>query len=176
MKPGHTIQKLYPAISQCEALDAEVLKTEKSQLVRQLHSLKLQYDKEFQTLIERLSSVTQDVLLRGFGENPTQHQSRKIDTYFMELQMEVSIKIAKLTDIDTDIGNRYARIMYKVDFSDLLIPTARPSQAGTAQPSRNKYSPNPTFLEQGGNKGRSQPWYTTASNLMIESDITIIQE
>ena len=41
MKPGHTIQKLYPTISQCEALDAEVLKTEKSQLIRQLHSLKL---------------------------------------------------------------------------------------------------------------------------------------
>ena len=40
-KPGYIIQKLYPAISQCKVLDAEVLKTEKPQLVRQLHSLKL---------------------------------------------------------------------------------------------------------------------------------------
>ena len=85
MKPGHIIQKLYPAISQCKVLDAEVLKTEKPQLVRQLHSLKLQFDKEFQILIERLSSVNQNVLLRGFGGQPTQHQSRKVDTYFMEL-------------------------------------------------------------------------------------------
>ena len=66
MKPGHTIQKLYPALYQCEAMDAEILKTEKSHLVRQLHGLKQQYDTEFQTLIERLSNVTQDVLLRGF--------------------------------------------------------------------------------------------------------------
>ena len=86
MKPGHTIQRLYPAINQCETLDADTLKTEKSHLVRQLHGLKLQYDKEFQTLIDRLSSVTQDVLLRGFGENPSQHQARRVDTYFMELQ------------------------------------------------------------------------------------------
>ena len=76
----------------------------------------------------------------------------------MELQMEVSMKIGKLTDIDNDIATRYANIMYKVDFSDLPIPMARPSQAATAQPSHNKYSPNPTFLEQGGNKGRTQPW------------------
>ena len=28
MKPGHTIQKLYPALDQCEALDTDTLKTE----------------------------------------------------------------------------------------------------------------------------------------------------
>ena len=37
MKPGHTMQKLYPALDQCEAVETEVLKTEKSHLVRQLH-------------------------------------------------------------------------------------------------------------------------------------------
>ena len=62
MKPGHTIQKLYPGINQCETLDAKTLKTEKSQLIRQLHSLKLQYDKEYKMLIERLVSITQDML------------------------------------------------------------------------------------------------------------------
>ena len=66
--------------------------------------------------------------------------------------------------------------MYKIDYTNLPVPTVKPSQTGAVQPSRNKYSPNPTFLEQGGNKGRSQPWYTTASDLMSESDITIIQE
>lgn len=75
----------------------------------------------------------------------------------MELHMEVSIKIAKLNGINNDITSRYARIMYKVDFSDLPIPAARQSQTGTVQLSHGKYSPNPTFLEQGGNKGRSQP-------------------
>ena len=52
MKPGHTIQKLYPALDQCEALDADTLKTEKPHLVRQLHGLKLQYDTEIQVLIK----------------------------------------------------------------------------------------------------------------------------
>ena len=94
----------------------------------------------------------------------------------MELQMEVSIKIGKLQDIDASIGSRYASIIQKVDYADLPIPAARPMQATAVQPSRNKYSPNPTFLEQGGNKDRTKPWYTTASDLMTKSDITIIQE
>ena len=42
--------------------------------------------------------------------------------------------------------------------------------------SRSKYQPNPTFLEQGSNKDRNKPWYTTTSDLMSESDITIITE
>ena len=67
MKLRHIIQKLYPTINQCETLDAKTLKPEKSQLIRQLHSLKAQYDKEYETLIEKLSSVTQDVLLRDLG-------------------------------------------------------------------------------------------------------------
>ena len=157
MKPSHTIQKLYPVLDQCKALDTETLKTERSHLIRQLHGLKLQNDTEIKVLIERLSSVSQDVLLRGFGENPNQHQERRVNTYFMELQVEVSIKIGKLTDIDEGIGKRYASIMQKVDFADLPILTTRSNQPTTAQPSRNEYSPNPTFLEQGGNKDRTKP-------------------
>ena len=90
--------------------------------------------------------------------------------------MEVSNKIGKLSSIDNDIGFRYVKIIYKVDFSDLLVPAAKQSQAGPAQPSRGRYNPNPMFLEQGANKGRQQPWYNTASNLMTMSDITIIEE
>ena len=90
--------------------------------------------------------------------------------------MVVSAKIAKLTGINNNIASRYAGIMYKVDFSDLPIPTTRQSQTGTAQPSRSKYIPNPAFLEQGGNKGRAQLWYNTANNIMTISDITIIKD
>ena len=96
MKPGHTIQKLYPILDQCEAMETELLKTEKSHLIRQLHALKIQYNTEIQFLIERLSSVSQEVLLRGFGENRSPHKERRINTYFMELQIEVSMKIGKL--------------------------------------------------------------------------------
>ena len=61
MKPEHIVQKLYPAINQCEILDAETLKREKPQLIRQLNTLKVQFDKEFQTLIKELSSNPQEV-------------------------------------------------------------------------------------------------------------------
>ena len=57
-----------------------------------------------------------------------------------------------------------------------LYHAAGPEQAAIQQPSCNKYSPNSTFLEQGGNKDRAKPWFSTASDFMSESDITIIQE
>ena len=128
MKPGHTMQKLYPALDQCEAVETKVLKMEKSHLVRQLHGLKQQYDSEFQSLIDSLSTVTYDVLLRGFGGTLNQHQERRLNTYFMELQVEVSVKIGKLQEIDAGIGSRYAKIISRVKFADLPIPAARPAQ------------------------------------------------
>ena len=66
--------------------------------------------------------------------------------------------------------------MVKVDYVNVSPPVARLSQSiGMLQP-RSKNQPNPTFLEQGSNKDRSNPWYTTVSDLMSESDITIITE
>ena len=47
MKPGQIVQQLYPTISQCETLDAEVLKREKPQLIWQLNALKTQFEKQF---------------------------------------------------------------------------------------------------------------------------------
>ena len=141
-----------------------------------MSTLKLQYDSEIAFLIDRLGSVTQDVLLRGFGENPNTHQERRISTYFMELQVEISTKIGRLSELNKDIGIRYTRIMTRVDYTGVPTSAARPNQPTMAQPSRTKFSPNPTFMEQGGNKDRAKPWYTTASDMMMESDITIIQE
>ena len=50
-RPGQVVQKFYPVIAQCEAIDAETLKTSKSHLIRQLHSLKGEYDKEYEGLL-----------------------------------------------------------------------------------------------------------------------------
>ena len=176
MKPGNVIRKLYPLLDQCDDIETESLKSDKAHLIRHLSTLKLQYDSEIEILIDRLGSVTQDVLLRGFGENTNTHQERRISTYFMELQVEISTKIGRLSELNEDIGIRYTRIMSRVDYTGMPTSAARPNQPTIAQPSRTKYSPNPTFLEQGGNKDRAKPWYTTASDMMTESDITIIQE
>ena len=94
----------------------------------------------------------------------------------MELQTEIYTKIAKLTEIHSNIATRYAEIMCKVDYVDISPLVARPSLSTAMPQPRSKYQPNPTFLEQGSNKDRNKPWYTTASDLMSESDITIITE
>merc|ERR1711996_60561 len=54
MKTGHVLQRLYPALDQCEAINTNTLKTEKFQLVRQLHGLKIQYNSEFEALLDKL--------------------------------------------------------------------------------------------------------------------------
>ena len=146
----------------------KILKREKPQLIWQLNTFKVQFDKEFQTLIEELSSIPQEVLLRGIMGEPSTHQTHKVSSYFMKLQTEISTKITKLTKIHSDIATRYAEIMVEVDYVNVSPPVARLSQSmGMPQP-RSKYQPNPTFLEQGSNKDRSNPWYTTASDLMSE--------
>ena len=66
--------------------------------------------------------------------------------------------------------------MCKVDYVNLPSPGMRPSMITIIPQSRSKYQPNPKFFEQGSNKDRSKPWYTTTSSLMSESDITIITE
>ena len=67
-----------------------------------------------------------------------QHQEHRINTYFMELQVEVSVKIGKLQEIDAGIGSRYATIISRVEFADLPILVARPAQVATQQPSCTK--------------------------------------
>ena len=57
------------------------------------------------------------------------------------------MKIGKLQEIDAGIGSRYAIIISRVEFVDLPIPAVTPAQVAAQQPSRNKYSPNVTFLE-----------------------------
>ena len=83
MKPGQIVQQLYPTISQCETLEAKVLKREKLQLIRQLNTLKTQFENQFLILIEELSSIPQEVQLRGITGKPNVHQSRKVSLYYM---------------------------------------------------------------------------------------------
>ena len=74
MKPGQVVQLLYPVIGQCESLEADNLKRNKPQLLRQLNSLKGQFETHFNTLIEALSDTPQDVLVRGIPGDLTSHK------------------------------------------------------------------------------------------------------
>ena len=156
MKPGQILQQLYPTIGQCETLDADTLKREKPQLIRQLNSLKAQFETHFNTLIEDLSDTPQDVLLRGIPGDLTSHQTRKVNLYYTDLQAEITTRITRLTDIHSNIAKLYARIMIKVDYADVAPAAARPSQRTGASQPKTKYQPQTTFLEQGGNKERAR--------------------
>ena len=157
IRPGQIVQQLYPTIGQCETLDADILKRDKPQLIRQLNSLKAQFETHFNTLIEELSDTPQDVLLRGIPGDLTSHQTRKVNMYYTDLQAEITTRITRLTDIHSDITKRYARIMIKVDYADVAPAAARPCQSTDASQPKTKYQPQPTFLEQGGNKDRARP-------------------
>ena len=174
IKPGQVVQLLYPVIGQCESLEAEDLKRNKPQLLRQLNSLKSQFETHFNTLIEVLSETPQDVLVRGIPGDLSATQKCKINLYYSDLQAEITASITRLTDIHTDIAKRFIRIMIKVDFADFATAAARPSQSTGASQPKTRYLPQSTFLEQGGNKDRTRPWYTIASDLMSETDLTII--
>ena len=116
------------------------------------------------------------MLVRGIPGDLTSQQKRKVNLYYADLQAEITTNITRLTDIHSDIAKRYTKIMIKVDFADVAPAAASSSQSiGAFQP-KTRYLPQPTFLEQGGNKDRARPWYTTASDLMSESDVTIITE
>ena len=105
------------------------MKRDKLQLIRQLNSLKAQFETHFHTLIEELSDTPQDVPLRGIPGDPTSHQTRKVNMYYTDLQAEITTRITRLTDIHSDIAKRYAWIMIKVDYADVAPAAARPSQS-----------------------------------------------
>ena len=93
IKPGQIVQQLYPTIGQCETLDADTLKREKPQLIRQLNSLKSQFKTHFNTLIEVLSDTPQDVLVRGILGDLTSQQKRTVNSYYADLQAEITTNL-----------------------------------------------------------------------------------
>ena len=91
----------------------------------------------------------------------------------MELQLEVAQKIAKLTDFQNELNDKYHRIVMKTDYADLSGPSTLQGPPGNLPPTRNhRYAPNTTFIPQDHKK----PWYTTASDQLTDTDITIISE
>ena len=104
-KLGQVLQKLYPLISQCKAIDSNTLMLSKLHLVRQLHSLKGKYDKEYEGLLNHLGSLTHNILLRAFEENPKKSDRDKVSSYFMELQVEVTKKIDKSSVLNSEINS-----------------------------------------------------------------------
>ena len=59
-----------PILEQCETINAENLKNSRLQIVRRMGSLKSDFDTHFEHLLEKLNTLTGEILLKCLGENP----------------------------------------------------------------------------------------------------------
>ena len=67
---AHIVNNLYPIVEQCEALDADMLKSSRLQIVRKMASLKSEFDTSFECLLDKLNALTGEILLKYFGDSP----------------------------------------------------------------------------------------------------------
>ena len=91
--------------------------------------------------------------------------------YWLEFQMEVAQKIAKLTKFQNDLNLHCHSILAKVDYTDLtgLIVLQGPS---ANLPSTRRFAPNPAFIPQDCPKS----WYTTASDTITDTEVKVISK
>ena len=68
--PGQIVSHLLPLVDKCEVIEADSLKSSKSHLVKQVTSLKSKFDSCFESLLNKLNSLTGSVLMNALGDNP----------------------------------------------------------------------------------------------------------
>ena len=85
-----------PPREQCETIDTENLKTSRLHIVRRMASLKSDIDTHFEHLLEKLNTLTGEILLKCLGENPKKADKEKVSAYFVKLQLEFTGKVQKL--------------------------------------------------------------------------------
>ena len=78
---GQVVNRLLPLLEQCETIDAESLKVSKIHLVRQMSSLKVEFNSNFERLFDKLNSLTREILLKLLGENPQKKDKDKLNSY-----------------------------------------------------------------------------------------------
>ena len=82
---GQVVNRLLPLLEQCEVIDAESLKISKIHLVRQMSSLKEELDSNFEWLLDKLNSLTGEILLKSLGDNPQKKDKDRLNLYWFDL-------------------------------------------------------------------------------------------
>ena len=111
-------------------VDADSLKSKKIYLARQMCSLKLEFDTSFEKLLDKLNSVSGETLIKALGDNPKRGDQDLLNSYWLELQLEVAQKIAKLTDFQNELNDRCHRIVMKRDYAHLCSPSTSQEPPG----------------------------------------------
>ena len=60
-----------------------------------MSSLKLEFDSSFKKLLDKLNSLTGDILVKALGDNPQKKDHDHLNGYWLELQLEIAQKIKK---------------------------------------------------------------------------------
>ena len=81
---GQIVQWLLPLVWQCEAVNADSLKSNKVHLARQVHTLKFEFDVAFKKLLDKLNSLTGDIMAKALGDNPKRAEWEELNSYWME--------------------------------------------------------------------------------------------
>merc|ERR1711962_1243156 len=119
-------------MEQCETVDAENLKTSRLHIMRRMASLKSDFNTHFERLLEKLNTLTGEILLKCLGENPKKSDREKVSAYFVELQLEVTKKVQKLTRFQDTLNSHCTAVHVKIDYTDLSGPSVSqgPSNGG----------------------------------------------
>ena len=123
------------------------LKSNKVHLARQVHNLKFEFDVAFEKLLNKLNSLTGEILVKARGDILKRAEREKLNGYWMELQVEVSAKMAKLTEFQNELNDRCHSIIMKTNYMDMSGPSTSQGPSGTIPPLRSHhYAPNPAFI------------------------------
>ena len=144
---GQIVNRLLPLIQQCKAIYADSLKSSKIHLARQMSSLKMEFNSSFERLLDKLNSLTGEILIKALGENPQKKDKDKLNSYWMDLQLEIVQKIRKLTIFQNDLNSRCSHIFIKIEYADLAGPSNPQEPPGSGTQARShRYAPNPHIL------------------------------
>ena len=84
-RTGQIVNRLLPLVQQCETIDADSLKTSKIHLVRQMTSIKTEFDSSFEKLLDNLNALMGEILNKALGENPQKKDHDRLNMYWMDL-------------------------------------------------------------------------------------------
>ena len=88
-----------------------------------MESLKSEFDTHFERLLEKLNTLTGEILLKCLSENPKKAEKDKVSAYFVELQLEVTEKVQKLRRFQDNLNSRCTVIHVKIEYANLSGPS-----------------------------------------------------
>ena len=136
-------------------------------------STKTEFDASLEKLLEKLNSLTGEILNKALGENPQKRERDKFYSYWLELQLEIAEKIGNLTKFQNKLNSRCNMIQVKVKYADLSGPSPSQGPPGSPPQARtHRFAPNGHFLSTD----RQKPWFTTTSDTLTDNEIGEISE